>query len=44
MELSAYLLLAFILGRFSVGLKIYIGSDQKKYDAATFGIKLRKRK
>ena len=39
-KLIICLLIAFAVGRLST-LKIYIGSDQAKYDAADCGIKLR---
>jgi len=39
-ELMFYLLLAFIVGRIST-MKVYIGHDKKKYEAADFGIQLR---
>jgi len=37
-EILFYAGAAFILGRLSVGFKIYVGPDRAKYDAATIGI------
>lgn len=37
-----YCLICFFIGRKSVGFKLYIGNDPKKYEAATMGVLLTK--
>lgn len=39
-KLLFFILVAFILGRASVGFKIYVGYDKDKYNAANLGILL----
>ena len=41
-ELYFWCLVSFIIGRISTTFRIYIGSDEQKYNNATFGILLRK--
>lgn len=40
-KLLLYCLVCFLLGRLSVGFKMYIGPDENKYNAATIGILLK---
>lgn len=39
-KLYFFCLVAFLIGRASVSVSIYIGPDQTRYDAATLGILL----
>lgn len=36
-----YCLVCFIAGRLSVGFKLYVGSDEAKYNSANIGILLK---